>query len=92
MPTAAAATARDDPGGRRRGRHFVADVSDEAAVERGGRRRRPKRFGPATVLFNHAGTIVIKPFLETTLAGMGLAACGQRALDVPDDPGGAAAA
>ena len=22
---------------------------------------------PATVLFNHAGTIVIKPFLETTL-------------------------
>jgi len=25
-----------------------------------------KAFGPATVLFNHAGTIVIKPFLETT--------------------------
>ncbi len=23
-------------------------------------------FGPVTVLFNHAGTIVIKPFLETT--------------------------
>ncbi len=23
-------------------------------------------FGPITVLFNHAGTIVIKPFLETT--------------------------
>lgn len=46
--------------------HFVADVSDEtevnaavAGVE--------KAFGPANVLFNHAGTIVIKPFLETTL-------------------------
>lgn len=25
-----------------------------------------KAFGPITVLFNHAGTIVIKPFLETT--------------------------
>jgi NAD(P)-dependent dehydrogenase (short-subunit alcohol dehydrogenase family) len=46
---------------------FIADVSDEqpvvdavAAVE--------ARYGPVTVLFNHAGTIVIKPFLETTLA------------------------
>jgi NAD(P)-dependent dehydrogenase (short-subunit alcohol dehydrogenase family) len=46
--------------------HWVADVSDEtqvnaavAGVER--------QFGPVTVLFNHAGTIVIKPFLETTL-------------------------
>ena len=45
---------------------FVADVSDEgeviaavSAVE--------AKFGAATVLFNHAGTIVIKPFLETTL-------------------------
>ena len=26
------------------------------------------RFGAATVLFNHAGSIVIKPFLETTLS------------------------
>src|SRR6185369_6994961 len=45
---------------------FVADVSDEAqviaAVE-----AINDRFGAATVLFNHAGTIVIKPFLETTL-------------------------
>ena len=47
--------------------HFVADVSDEGqvnvaviAVE--------ARFGAVRVLFNHAGTIVIKPFLETTLA------------------------
>ncbi len=42
-----------------------ADVSraDEvgAAVE-----ATTKAFGPVTVLFNHAGTIVIKPFLETT--------------------------
>lgn len=45
---------------------FVADVADEeqvnAAVEAA-----TDRFGPARVLFNHAGTIVIKPFLETTL-------------------------
>ena len=45
---------------------FVADVSDETqviaavtAVE--------QAFGAIRVLFNHAGTIVIKPFLETTL-------------------------
>lgn len=42
-----------------------ADVSkaDEvkAAVAKG-----EEAFGPITVLFNHAGTIVIKPFLETT--------------------------
>jgi len=47
--------------------HFVADVSDEGqvnvaviAVE--------TRFGAVRVLFNHAGTIVIKPFLDTTLS------------------------
>jgi len=43
-----------------------ADVSKpdevEAAVE-----TVSEAFGPITVLFNHAGTIVIKPFLETTL-------------------------
>jgi NAD(P)-dependent dehydrogenase (short-subunit alcohol dehydrogenase family) len=54
---------------RRRGGvadHWVADVSQEAevnavvaAIE--------KTFGPANILFNHAGTIIIKPFLETTL-------------------------
>lgn len=47
-------------------RYFVADVSDEvevnSAVESASR-----AFGPITVLFNHAGTIVIKPFLETTV-------------------------
>ena len=45
---------------------FFADVSDEAQVidaVKGAERA----FGPVTVLFNHAGTIVIKPFLETTL-------------------------
>ena len=44
---------------------FAADVSIAgevtAAVE-----ATQKAFGPITVLFNHAGTIVIKPFLETT--------------------------
>jgi NAD(P)-dependent dehydrogenase (short-subunit alcohol dehydrogenase family) len=46
--------------------HFVADVSDEAQVE-AAVKGATAAFGPATVLFNHAGTIVIKPFLETTL-------------------------
>ena len=45
---------------------FAADVSDEAAVIAAVRGAEEK-FGPTTVLFNHAGTIVIKPFLETTL-------------------------
>lgn len=46
--------------------HFVADVAEEdqaiAAVVAA-----TAAFGPANVLFNHAGTIVIKPFLETTV-------------------------
>ncbi|GBD50668.1 SDR family NAD(P)-dependent oxidoreductase [Methylopila sp. Yamaguchi] len=46
---------------------FVADVSDEVAVG-AAVAAAAERFGPATVLFNHAGTIVIKPFLETTVA------------------------
>lgn len=45
---------------------FVADVSDEAAVN-AAVHAVEQTFGPVTVLFNHAGTIVIKPFLETTL-------------------------
>jgi NAD(P)-dependent dehydrogenase (short-subunit alcohol dehydrogenase family) len=44
---------------------FEADVSDasqvQAAVDAA-----TAALGPITVLFNHAGTIVIKPFLETT--------------------------
>lgn len=45
----------------------AADVSDEdqvaAAVA-----KVSAALGPVTVLFNHAGTIVVKPFLDTTLA------------------------
>ena len=45
---------------------WLADVSDEAAVN-AAVKGIEKAYGPANVLFNHAGTIVIKPFLETTL-------------------------
>ena len=45
----------------------AADVSDATAVA-GAVAAVPAAFGPATVLFNHAGTIVVKPFLETTEA------------------------
>ena len=43
-----------------------ADVSDSAQVERAVQAV-TAALGPVTVLFNHAGSIVIKPFLETTL-------------------------
>ncbi len=46
---------------------FVADVSDEAQVI-AAVQASEAAFGRVTVLFNHAGTIVIKPFLETTLS------------------------
>ena len=46
--------------------YFVADVSDEMQVT-SAVKTAADTFGPATVLFNHAGTIVIKPFLETSL-------------------------
>ncbi len=42
-----------------------ADVSDSAQVTAAVAAVH-SAFGPITVLFNHAGTIVIKPFLETT--------------------------
>ncbi len=42
-----------------------ADVSDAAQVH-AAVSAATTAFGPITVLFNHAGTIVIKPFLETT--------------------------
>jgi NAD(P)-dependent dehydrogenase (short-subunit alcohol dehydrogenase family) len=42
-----------------------ADVSKAAEVE-AAVAEISGRFGPITVLFNHAGSIVIKPFLETT--------------------------
>jgi NAD(P)-dependent dehydrogenase (short-subunit alcohol dehydrogenase family) len=47
--------------------HFVADVSDEAQVE-AAVKAAVAEFGPITTLFNHAGTIIIKPFLETSFA------------------------
>jgi NAD(P)-dependent dehydrogenase (short-subunit alcohol dehydrogenase family) len=43
------------------------DVSDAAQVT-AAIDQATKTLGPITVLFNHAGTIVIKPFLETTEA------------------------
>jgi NAD(P)-dependent dehydrogenase (short-subunit alcohol dehydrogenase family) len=64
---AAAATAADIRAAGGAASHFVADVSAEAEVE-AAVKAAAAEFGPATVLFNHAGTIVIKPFLETTLA------------------------
>ncbi|MGO7425138.1 SDR family NAD(P)-dependent oxidoreductase, partial [Rhizobium ruizarguesonis] len=45
---------------------WTADVSDEAAVN-AAVAGVEARYGAVTVLFNHAGTIVIKPFLETTV-------------------------
>jgi NAD(P)-dependent dehydrogenase (short-subunit alcohol dehydrogenase family) len=42
-----------------------ADVSKAAEVS-DAVKQVESAFGPVTVLFNHAGTIVIKPFLETT--------------------------
>ena len=41
-------------------------MADEAAVN-AAVRSVEDAYGPVTVLFNHAGTIVIKPFLETTV-------------------------
>ncbi len=43
-----------------------ADVSDPAAVTRAVAAV-SESLGPITVLFNHAGSIVIKPFLDTTV-------------------------
>lgn len=43
----------------------AADVSKADAVS-DAVRQVENAFGPVTVLFNHAGTIVIKPFLDTT--------------------------
>ena len=44
---------------------FQADVSDATQVEAAVRGAEAAH-GPANVLFNHAGTLVVKPFLETT--------------------------
>lgn len=45
---------------------FTADVSDEAAVAKAVEGA-TAAFGPVTVLFNHAGTLIVRPFLETTV-------------------------
>lgn len=45
---------------------FIADVSEEEQVE-AAVKSASERFGPVTVLFNHAGTILIKPFLDISL-------------------------
>ena len=44
----------------------LAAAEDRAAMIRAAGGQAIAAFGPVTVLFNHAGTIVIKPFLETT--------------------------
>lgn len=45
----------------------AADVTDEAQVN-GAVAAVAAELGAITVLFNHAGSIIVKPFLETTLA------------------------
>ena len=62
---AAEATARDIV--KAGGKAFVAaaDVTSEQDVNRAVADV-SKKLGPINVLFNHAGTIIIKPFLETT--------------------------
>ena len=44
---------------------FEADVSDRAQIEHA-LAEANARFGTVSVLFNHAGTIIVKPFLDTT--------------------------
>ena len=44
-----------------------ADVSRAAEVERAAAAV-ADALGPVTALFNHAGTLIVKPFLETTEA------------------------
>ena len=63
---AAAATAAGIRAAGGKAESFVADVSDEGQVQ-AAVARIERELGPARVLFNHAGTIVIKPFLETTV-------------------------
>lgn len=63
---AAAETVRDIRAAGGEADFWTADVSDETAVN-AAVSDIEARYGAVTVLFNHAGTIVIKPFLETTL-------------------------
>jgi NAD(P)-dependent dehydrogenase (short-subunit alcohol dehydrogenase family) len=45
----------------------AADVSEESQVE-AAVAKVAAHLGPVTILFNHAGTLIVRPFLETTLA------------------------
>ncbi|KXO75894.1 SDR family NAD(P)-dependent oxidoreductase [Brucella anthropi] len=63
---AAAATVSEIRAAGGEAQYFVADVSDEAEVN-AAVEQASQAYGQVTVLFNHAGTIVIKPFLETTV-------------------------
>ena len=63
---AAAQTVADIRGAGGIAEYWVADVSDETAVVNAVKGVEAA-YGAVTVLFNHAGTIVIKPFLETTV-------------------------
>jgi NAD(P)-dependent dehydrogenase (short-subunit alcohol dehydrogenase family) len=62
---AGAALAQDLRGQGMQASFVKADVSDRAQVEVAVAHA-DHTFGPPTLLFNHAGTIVVKPFLETT--------------------------
>jgi NAD(P)-dependent dehydrogenase (short-subunit alcohol dehydrogenase family) len=62
---AAAETVKDIRAAGGEADFWTADVSDETAVN-AAVADIEARYGAVTVLFNHAGTIVIKPFLETT--------------------------
>lgn len=63
---AAAATVAEIRAAGGEAEFWVADVSDEKQVQ-DAVKGVVERFGTVTVLFNHAGTIVIKPFLDTTI-------------------------
>lgn len=64
---AAAETAHRIQGAGGVAHSFVADVSVEEQVNDAVAKAH-ETLGPANVLFNHAGTIVIKPFLDMTLS------------------------
>ncbi len=61
-----------------------ADVSDELQVKQAVDAISGE-LGPITVLFNHAGTIIIRPFLETSVEDWDLADGHQCPQHVPDD-------
>ncbi len=64
----------------------AADVADQAEVN-AAVANVTSAIGPANVLFNHAGTIIIKPFLETTLEEWEWLMAINVTQHVPDDQG-----